>query len=198
MRFLLYLVLCFFSSNSISQNLDVRILEAIHVDRNQKLDGFFDNLTHTYAIGSVGLPVTLYVVGMVKDDVKLKKNAVIIGESVAASVFITIALKKIIKRDRPFVTYSQFDKLTSADGYSMPSGHTSITFATATAVSMAYPKWYVIVPSYIWATSVSYSRMHLGVHYPSDLVVGAVLGSGTAYLTHKINRWLDRKSKNEK
>lgn len=198
MRNLYLLFLAFFCSGLFSQNIDVSILEAIHVNRNSKLDPFFENVTQTYAVGSVGLPLTLYAVGMIKDDMQLKKNAIVIGESVAASVFITIALKEIIKRDRPFVTYPQFDKLTSAGSYAMPSGHSSITFATATSVSMAYPKWYVIAPSFLWATGVSYSRMHLGVHYPSDVLVGALLGSGSAYLTHKINRWLDKKNHLEK
>jgi membrane-associated phospholipid phosphatase len=77
----------------------------------------------------------------------------------------------------------------------MPSGHTSTAFATATSLSMAYPKWYVIIPSYAWASSVGYSRMHLGVHYPSDVFIGAIVGSGSAFLTHKANQWLEKKSR---
>ena len=72
----------------------------------------------------------------------------------------------------------------------MPSGHTSGAFATATALSLKYPEWYVIVPSYLWASSVGLSRMHLGLHYPTDVLAGAVLGAGSAYLTYKVNEWL--------
>ena len=75
----------------------------------------------------------------------------------------------------------------------MPSGHTSSVFATATSLSMAYPKWYVVVPSFVWAGSVGYSRMHLGVHYPSDVIIGALVGSGSAILTRKANQWLNSK-----
>jgi membrane-associated phospholipid phosphatase len=53
----------------------------------------------------------------------------------------------------------------------------------------------VVAPAYTWAGLVAYSRMHLGVHYPTDLIAGAVLGSGTAILTHKANQWLQNKKK---
>ncbi|MDO9339524.1 MAG: phosphatase PAP2 family protein, partial [Bacteroidales bacterium] len=56
--------------------------------------------------------------------------------------------------------------------------------------TLAYPKWYIIVPSYTWASTVAYSRMDLGVHYPSDVLIGALVGAGSAYLTYKINQKL--------
>ncbi|WP_256604704.1 phosphatase PAP2 family protein [Sphingobacterium multivorum] len=69
----------------------------------------------------------------------------------------------------------------TAGGYSFPSGHTSSAFATASALSRAYSKWYVVAPSLLWASSVGYSRMYLGVHFPSDVLTGAVLGTGAAF-----------------
>jgi len=45
---------------------------------------------------------------------------------------------------------------------------------------MAYSKWYVIAPSLLFAGSVGYSRMYLGVHYPTDVATGAALGTSTA------------------
>ncbi|MGB8358080.1 MAG: phosphatase PAP2 family protein, partial [Bacteroidales bacterium] len=58
-----------------------------------------------------------------------------------------------------------------------------------------YPKWYVIVPSYAYAGTVAYSRMHLGVHYPSDVLAGALIGSGCAVLSHYVNKKLNGHSK---
>jgi membrane-associated phospholipid phosphatase len=47
---------------------------------------------------------------------------------------------------------------------------------------IGYPKWYVIVPAALYATTVSLSRPFVGVHYPSDILVGATIGAGVAFL----------------
>jgi membrane-associated phospholipid phosphatase len=67
-----------------------------------------------------------------------------------------LALKKAVKRDRPFETYPDIDQVSSSTGESFPSGHTFGFFATATSLSLAYPKWYVIA-FFIWASTVGYS-----------------------------------------
>ena len=176
-----------------AQNTDINILRDINVNRNENLDSSFKFITNTAVPVSVVTPIIIYSVGLIKKDSTIKKQAIFIGETFLVSAFITVALKHSVKRERPFDTYSDIDKETSAPGYSFPSGHTSLAFATATSLSMAYPKWYVIAPSFVWAGAVGYSRMHLGVHYPSDVLAGAIIGSGSAYLTYKANKWLNKK-----
>ena len=182
-----------------AQNADINILRDINVNRNISLDPTFKIITNSAVPISVATPIIIYSVGLIKQDSTIKKQAIFIGETFLVSAFVTTALKHSIKRERPFDTYSDIDKATSAPGYSFPSGHTSTAFATATSLSMAYPKWYVIAPSFVWASAVGYSRMHLGVHYPTDVFAGALVGSGSAYITYRANKWLNKKrSKKER
>ena len=189
----LILALSFFSVKA--QNVDIDILKQINVNRNTALDPAFKSITNSAVPVSIATPVILYSVGLIQKDTLIKHKAVFIGETFLVSAFITLASKQIIKRERPYLRYSELEPVVFESSYSMPSGHTSTAFATATSLSMAYPKWYVIVPTFAWASSVGYSRMHLGVHYPSDVFIGAIVGSGSAFLTHKANQWLEKKSR---
>ena len=178
-----------------AQNLDIEVLRKINISRNVKFDPTFKFISTTVTPVSIGAPLVIYGIGLIKQDSSLKKKGLFIGQSVLVSSFITVALKRTIKRERPFITYPDIENLTEASSYSFPSGHTSNAFAAATSISMAFPKWYVIVPTFIWAGSVGYSRMHLGVHYPSDVLAGALVGSGSAYLSFEINKWLNKRYK---
>ena len=181
-----------------AQNLDIDLLKKINVNRNTAFDPAHKSITNTAVPLSIATPVVMYTIGLIQKDSLIKQKALFIGETFLASAFVTIASKSIIKRDRPYVTHPSIQPLSVEGSYSMPSGHTSSAFATATSLSMAFPKWYVVVPSFVWASSVGYSRMHLGVHYPSDVLVGALVGSGSAVLMNKANQWLNKKRKKNK
>ncbi|WGK94331.1 MULTISPECIES: phosphatase PAP2 family protein [Flavobacterium] len=176
-----------------AQNLDVDLLKKININRNTDLDPTFKTITNSAVPISIATPVVIYSIGLIQKDSLMKQKALFIGESFLASALITTVLKDVIRRERPYVKHPEIQPLSSEGSYSMPSGHTSTAFATATSLSMAYPKWYVVVPSFVWASSVGYSRMHLGVHYPSDVFIGAIVGSSSVYVTRKLNQWLDRK-----
>lgn len=194
LRLYCLLTLTIFSSAT-AQNADIRLLRDINLNRNTQLDGFFKGVTNTTVPVAFGIPVVVMGVGLIGKDAPTRRKAIVIGSALAASSAITLVMKKAIDRPRPFVTYPDIQKLTDGGSPSLPSGHTSIAFAAATSLSLEYPKWYVIAPSYIWAGTVGYSRMHLGVHYPSDVLAGAVVGAGTSFVTYKVNRWLQGKKK---
>lgn len=190
-----FFVFFFCVSTINAQNVDIDVLKKININRNTSLDGTFKSISQSAVPISVATPILIYTLGMINNDSVAKQKALFIGETFLASAFITVVSKKIIKTDRPYDTYPMVQPVVSEASYSMPSGHTSTAFATATSLSLAYPKWYVVAPSFVWAGAIGYSRMHLGVHYPSDVLAGAIVGSGSAYLTYKANQWINKKRK---
>ncbi len=187
-------LLSLFTSKANSQNFDINTLRDINLKRDKSLDPTFKFFTNSVVPVSIGAPLVIYAVGYLNKDIDLKRKGIYIGETFVVNAFVTTALKYSVNRARPYVTYPEIDKETSGGSGSFPSGHTSDAFATATSLSIAFPKWYVITPSFIWASAVGYSRMDLGVHYPTDVFAGAIIGSGSAYFCYKLNHWINKKS----
>jgi membrane-associated phospholipid phosphatase len=198
MKKLIALLLLLIPIGLFSQNIDVDILKAIHNPKPVSSDRFFRFVSDANIYVITGTPVTMAIAGLASHDDEALRNAVTMAAGTAVSYGIALGLKYTVKRDRPFVTYpEEFADKTGhdySDSYSFPSGHSTTAFATATALTLEYPKWYVIVPSYAYAGTVAYSRMHLGVHYPSDVLAGALIGSGCAWLSHIVNKKLNGKS----
>jgi membrane-associated phospholipid phosphatase len=190
--FLLFLVL---TSQSEAQNWDIELLRNINSPETLPSDGFFRVVSNSDAYIALGIPAGMALTGLAKHNETLLRNACVTFAAIGVNTVVTSVLKYTIDRDRPFITYSDITKKSAAGSPAFPSGHTSIAFATATSLSLDYPKWYIIVPSYAWAGTVGYSRMHLGVHYPSDVLAGAIVGAGSAWLTHAVNKKLNIKCK---
>ena len=182
-----------------SQNLDFRILNACNTPHSLKADGLFKGLSASEAYVSIALPITLGVVGALNCDSTLFSNAIFISVATISASGISYVLKDLIERQRPFDRYpNDIYKKMDVSTRSFPSGHTTTAFATATSLSLAYPKWYIIAPAYVWAGSVAFSRLYLGVHYPSDVLAGVLIGTSSAYVSYKANNWLMGKIKKKK
>jgi membrane-associated phospholipid phosphatase len=187
---LFFIFITFLNCELSSQGLDIQILRAINSPEELPSDDFFRFISNSEPYVMFSVPVGMATAGFIKHDKTLIRNAYTGLAALAVTGGISLALKYTVNRERPFVTYPDIVQKSKTIAPSFPSGHTSSAFATATSVSLAYPKWYIIVPFYTWAGTVGYSRMHLGVHYPSDVLAGALIGSGCAYLTFKINQKL--------
>ena len=92
---------------------------------------------------------------------------------------LTLVLKAITDRPRPFETIPDADPLLKATvGQSMPSGHAATSFAGAVILTYllarAGPFFFLL------AAAIAFSRVYVGVHYFSDVLVGALLGAAVA------------------
>jgi len=96
--------------------------------------------------------------------------------SVAATYIVQTRVKPRFRRARPFVNQEARVVGLRPSDHSFPSGHTASSFAAATALAFYYPKAAPL--AYGVATAVGASRVHLGVHFPSDAAVGGVIGIG--------------------
>lgn len=137
------------------------------------LDPFFEGLTH---IGSFGIVWLVLAVAISLSSRSRPWLVLQVGLTVILAEAISGGLKPLLRRDRP--SDSGTDPLPLVDvpaTYSFPSGHATVSFACAAILTFALPR--LVVPFYALAALIAFSRVYVGVHYPSDVVVGAVLGT---------------------
>jgi membrane-associated phospholipid phosphatase len=182
---LLLVLLC--NTRVMAQNWDIDLLK--YINPRYPNSSYWQNTSKSayYVTGAVTLGTL--VTGLASNNDYIKHNAYESLLNLGISNAITFGLKFAINRERPADRYPDEVFVTSPlHGKSFPSGHTSLAFSTAATLSIEYKKWYITVPAYLWASSVGYSRMYLGRHYPSDVLGGAAVGIGSGYLTHWFNR----------
>jgi undecaprenyl-diphosphatase len=107
--------------------------------------------------------------------------------AVALADWSAMGLKALFDRERPPLRYAEPDPLvrTPQDG-SFPSGHAATSFAAATILSFAYPRFAPFL--FVLAAAVGWSRVYVGVHYPLDILGGAVLGALVAIALRQLVR----------
>lgn len=175
-----------------AQNMDIDLLRQINLHRPVALDKTCKLASTSVTATSIAVPLTLLIVSQTSHNKVTFNNGLKSALAISVSMTLATSLKYAIGRPRPYSTYPDIQRLSSDFTPSFPSGHTTSAFCTATSLSLMYPKWYVIVPAYSWATFVGYSRMHLGMHYPLDLLAGAILGSGISFLSFKVQKWVGK------
>ena len=173
---------------TVAQTDDILLLKKFYQGESAgktKLARFF---SHSAAPVTIGTPVGFITAGYIGDDRQLVRKGWTMSGGTVFSGLITAGLKYGTAQERPSVRYPEIIPRSESGPYTFPSAHTSYAFATATAVSLSYPRWYVIAPAYLWAGGVAWSRMYLGVHFPSDILGGIIIGTGSALLGWIVDR----------
>jgi undecaprenyl-diphosphatase len=107
--------------------------------------------------------------------------------AVALADWSATGLKALIDRPRPPLRYAEPKTLVPVPhDASFPSGHAATSFAAATILSVAYPRFAPCL--YVLAAAVAFSRVYVGVHYPLDVIGGACLGALVAIALRRLVR----------
>ena len=144
-------------------------------------------ITDTAYLVSFLIPFAILCVSKIYKKQNLLKISYQLFISLFTSTIIINVLKYTINRPRPFTTYRYIEKLSTGGSPSFPSGHTADAFVMAVSVTLVAGRQLTyVVPIWLWAITVAYSRIALGVHYPSDVIGSMFIGSVCALL----GKWL--------
>ena len=174
--------------DTVVRTVDYRVLKNLQDSRTPAANTLWVTVSNTFVLSPLA-PVSLGVGSWVASDPRCKQtlfaNASEAGAAWLLNAGLTMGLKYLVARPRPWVAYAgDLVCLQHVGSPSFPSGHTSFAFVAATSLSLLYPYWYVIAPAYLWATAVGFSRLYVGAHFPSDVLAGALIGTASALLAH--------------
>lgn len=101
--------------------------------------------------------------------------AAFVGLTTLAADALSFLVKDLTHRPRPFIAHPQIDPLYAVHSSSFPAGHAATAFAGAVLLSSLRPRlapWFLLL-----AAAIGFSRVYVGVHYPTDVLAGAALGA---------------------
>ena len=159
--------------------------------RNDFLTPIFKFITSLGDEGYVWIAIAVLLL-FVKN---YRKVGLMVGGSLLGSlVFNNMIIKNIVARPRPYRMMEELMILIPEPGeYSFPSGHTSSSFAAGVVLYLMLPKKYGI-PAMVLAFLIGISRLYVGVHYPTDVLGGMVMGTLLAVATVKITGAIKKKT----
>lgn len=168
-------------------SLDVRLLHVVYDVDAPAFAGVMRGANgYAYPAFAAAGPVTALVVLARGSDYRPAARMV---ASEAGATVAALVLKRIVGRPRPYQALADVPPRDPhhvagavSDPYSFPSGHAALAFAVATSATLSDTR--LAAPAYVWATAVSVARVWHGVHYPSDVLAGAVIGAGSAVVAH--------------
>lgn len=164
--------------------IDFSILDFIQNNiRSPFLDTAMRTVTHLGDYGFIWIVVAILCMCIKK----YRKDGFAITFALFLCLFLcNMVLKESVERLRPFQINTAFTLIIPPPaGYSFPSGHTCSSFAAAATLFMTASKK-ISIPALVLAVLISFSRLYLYVHFPTDVISGALLGLICAFLAVKL------------
>ena len=165
------------------ERLDVAVYGAVAGTPTPALDEAMRRLSHAanYSRLSIGSGIVLAIKGGPSGR---RAAATGLASVAATSAFVNLLVKPLGRRSRPDRVAEEVPEarhVPMPTSRSFPSGHTAAAVAFAGGVGTVLPA--AGIPLHALAALVAYSRVHTGVHYPGDVIAGAVLGAMVADVT---------------
>lgn len=170
-------------------SVESSVLEWIQDHRIEQLDGFLALFSSATTIISLTLILLIGIFARFRRS--CRRDILQVGITLFIAALFGWGIKQAIHRERPFRSFSNVEKLTTGGSPSFPSGHTLEAFAVATSISLLTRRRQIRILVLLWACLVGYSRLALGVHYPSDVLGGMVSGILIAtFINYAFRKWL--------
>jgi membrane-associated phospholipid phosphatase len=160
--------------------VDQAVYEAVATTSTPELDAPVRRLSNAanYSRLWLGIAAVIALLGGRRGRRAALEGVLAIG---VTSATVNLGMKPFVERQRPdragHATFAARD-VPMPESDSFPSGHAASAFAFAYAVGRHLPG--LAVPIRLLAGGVAYSRVHTGVHYPGDVIIGSIVGAGTA------------------
>lgn len=178
-------------TNRYNENsIDVRIFRDFNNIQSRFVNTMVNISNESIVPVLIGVPVGLYIGSRIADNKYGENSAVLLALSEITSGSVSQGMKWIFKRPRPYRTLNNVyltDTNNLKGTYSFPSGHSTNSFTIATSLTLRYPDDPVLIAgSFTYATIVALGRIYWGVHYPSDVFAGMLIGAGSAALIYSL------------
>jgi undecaprenyl-diphosphatase len=168
--------------------VDTDIQRFVVENRVGVLNPVFEGLSLAGSFGIVWLVLAVALAGF-----SLRRPWMLLRVAVAILLaeMVSGLLKAELGRDRPPVAHPDPEPLVRLPAtHSFPSGHATVSFACATVLALAVPRLAWLL--FVLAALIAFSRVYVGVHYPGDILAGAILGVGLGVLVRVAGRLLRR------
>ncbi len=168
---------------------------------------FFDTILPYWRSKYFWFPLYLFLISFLVLNFKKKGVLILLGLALTLGFTDTLSsqiIKKSVRRLRPCRAETlQTDVhllVRCGSGYSFPSSHAANHFALATFLALTLGRTFrrIKAPLFLWAASIAYAQVYVGLHYPFDVIAGAVLGGVIGGIISLVFNRLEFKNKNYK